>query len=90
MEILKIRDAMTKKGISGKDLAETLNVTPATISNILNGKHFPKPELLIEIAKALDTDLPGLFERTKEITPTELIERVEEDLKTLKSMIKNS
>ncbi|WP_209399812.1 helix-turn-helix domain-containing protein [Pseudozobellia sp. WGM2] len=65
MELLRLKEVLADKGISGKDLAEATGVTPVSISNIVNGNSFPKPELLIRIAKVLDIDIRELFKPSK-------------------------
>lgn len=64
MEILRLKEVLKEKGMSGKDLAEAVSVTPASISNIVQGNSFPKPELLISIANALEIDVKDLFNST--------------------------
>lgn len=66
MSILRLKEVLNEKNISGKDLAENVGVTPASISNIVQGNSFPKPELLINIANYLDVDVKDLFFSTKE------------------------
>tara|TARA_R110002072_G_scaffold72354_2_gene173018 strand:+ start:4170 stop:4454 length:285 start_codon:yes stop_codon:yes gene_type:complete len=66
MEILRLKEILKEKGISGKDLSERVNVTPASISNIVQGNSFPKPELLLSIANVLEMDVRDLFHPTKE------------------------
>jgi transcriptional regulator with XRE-family HTH domain len=68
MELLKIKELLKEKGMTSKDLAEKLDVTPATVSNINNGNHFPKPDLLLKIAEVLDVDIKELFLSTKDST----------------------
>lgn len=65
MELLRIKELLKEKGITSKDLADKLDVTPATVSNINNGNHFPKPDLLLKIAEVLDVDIRELFVPTK-------------------------
>lgn len=72
MNILRLKEILIEKGVNGKDLADKVNVTPASISNIVQGNSFPKPELLIKIANTLDVDVRELFYPTKE-TETETI-----------------
>lgn len=64
MEILRLKETLKEKGITGKELAEAVNVTPASISNIVQGNSFPKPELLKAIAEALEVDIKDLFNST--------------------------
>jgi transcriptional regulator with XRE-family HTH domain len=66
MEALRLKEWMRAKGISGKDLAKRMNVTPATISNIANNNHFPQRDLLYKLAEELDIDVRELFNPTKE------------------------
>lgn len=73
MELLRIKDILKQKGMTSKTLSERLEVTPATVSNIANGNHFPKPELLNRIAEELDVDIRDLFYPTKEEEAKELI-----------------
>lgn len=72
MSILRLKEVLTEKGISGKDLAAKVEVTPASISNIVQGNSFPKPDLLIKIAEALNVDVRELLKSTRE-TDTETI-----------------
>lgn len=72
MELLRLKELLKEKGITSKELAEYVNVTPATISNIIKGKSFPKPELLLDISKALRVDIKELFYPTLK-TDTETI-----------------
>lgn len=76
MEILRLREVLKEKGMTGKDLADSVEVTPASISNIVNGNSFPKPELLKAIADTLDVDVRELFNPTKnEETDTLYVKR---------------
>lgn len=68
MSILRLKDVLVEKGISSKYLAEQTGVTPATISNINNGNHFPKEELLIKIAKVLGVEVRYLFKTNKKLS----------------------
>jgi len=63
--MLLIDELMELKGVSGKELAERVEVTPATISSIKNGTSFPKYDLLVKIANVLEVDIRDLFKPTK-------------------------
>jgi transcriptional regulator with XRE-family HTH domain len=65
MNILRLKELLNEKGITGKELAEKVEVTPASISNIVQGNSFPKPDLLIKIAAVLNIDVRDLFQSTK-------------------------
>ena len=64
--MLRIKELLKEKAIAGKDLADMVGVSPNTISNVVKGNNFPKPELLKAIAEALDVDIRELFYPTKE------------------------
>jgi len=61
MGLLRVKELLAEKGISGKLLAEKIGVTPATVSNINNGNHFPKEELLVKISQVLECEVRDLF-----------------------------
>jgi len=65
-EILRIKELLKEKKVSGKKLANLVQVTEASISNIVNGNSFPKPDLLLKIADVLNVDVKELFNSTKE------------------------
>ena len=73
MNLLRLKEVLKEKRVSGKDLAERVEVSPQTISNIIQGSNFPKPELLKRIAEVLDVDIRELFISTKEDSGTESI-----------------
>lgn len=76
MPLLRLREILKEKKVSGKDLALKLDVTPNTISFILNEKSKPSLGLLVSIAKELDVDIKDLFNSTKEVkTETIYVER---------------
>lgn len=56
---------MDLRGVNGISLAEAVGVTPVSISNIVKGKSFPKPDLLLKISAHLDVDIRELFNPTK-------------------------
>ena len=66
MNVLRLKEVLKEKGISGKGLADTVGVTQPAISDIANNKSFPRPELLLQIAKTLDVDVRDLFNATKD------------------------
>lgn len=68
MELLRIKDLMKERNLTGKDLAERVGVHPVSFSAIANGNSFPKPELLKKIAEELDVDIRELFYPTKDNT----------------------
>ncbi|WP_430409467.1 helix-turn-helix transcriptional regulator [Kordia sp.] len=88
MNILRLKEVLKEKDITGKDLAEKVGVTPASISNIVQGNSFPKPELLLKIANTLDVDIRNLFYPTKEIeNPSEALQKVIDELERIKGKL---
>ncbi len=73
MSILRLKEILKEKSITGKDLAQKVGVTQATISNINNGVHFPTADLLLKIAQTLNVDVRDLFYSSKEELPIHLI-----------------
>lgn len=66
MSVLRIKEVLTEKGVTGKDLANKIGLTETSISRIVKGDQYPKIETLIAIASALDVDVKDLFVSTKE------------------------
>lgn len=56
----KIKELRKKQGMSQKDLADKLGITPVLISQYENGKRNPKLETLQKIADALEVDISEL------------------------------
>ncbi|WP_229731771.1 helix-turn-helix domain-containing protein [Chishuiella changwenlii] len=65
-----MKEVLKEKGLTGKELAEKVNVTENTISFMSTGRTQPRFDLLIQIAEVLDVDIKDLFNSTKE--PEEL------------------
>jgi transcriptional regulator with XRE-family HTH domain len=65
MAVIRLKEIMLQKGISRSDLAKEVDVTDTTISNICSEKFYPKVELLLKLAEALDVDIRELFSPTK-------------------------
>lgn len=60
---LKIREIMESKDIKVSSLAETVGITRANMSNIVNGKSTPSLDTLDRIATALNVDITELFKK---------------------------
>jgi transcriptional regulator with XRE-family HTH domain len=65
MKILRLKKLMALKGISRRDLANKVDVSMTTISNINSEKNLPTINLLLQIAEALDVDVREMFVATK-------------------------
>ncbi|MEO2070785.1 MAG: helix-turn-helix transcriptional regulator [Zunongwangia sp.] len=61
MEDLRIRELLKEKNMTGKQLAKEVGVSAVSMSNVVSGNSFPRPEVLRKIAKALDVELRDLF-----------------------------
>lgn len=66
MQLLRLKEILKEKNITGKDLAASLDVSPNTISRIIKGTSFPSGDLLKALADQLDVDIRDLFHSTKE------------------------
>lgn len=77
MAILRVKELMKEKGVSREVLAERVNVSVTTISNICSEKNYPTIPLLLFIADALDVDVREMFVSTKDSSlKTENIDEV--------------
>lgn len=64
MKILRLKEILDSKNITGKKLANELSVTEATISNLVKGESIPRKDLLLRIAEYLNVDLRDMFVST--------------------------
>ncbi len=58
----RIKEILDKKGMSGKELADRMNVTPQYISGIIREKGSASINVLANIAKVLEVPLASLFD----------------------------
>ncbi len=65
MEILRLKEIMSSKGLGREELANKVGVSVTTISNINSEKNLPTISLLLQIAEALDVDIREMFVPTK-------------------------
>lgn len=88
MNVLRLKEILRQKGISGKSLAETVAITETSLSRIINGDQQPRFELLLQIAEALDVDIRELFIPTKvDENPTEALQKVIDELERIKGKL---
>lgn len=59
----RIKEILQEKKMTVSVLADTIGITRANMSNIVNGKTNPKMETLKKIADALKVKLSDLFEK---------------------------
>lgn len=58
---INLKEILREKGVTSKELAEKLGVTPVTISYIVTNKTAPSLEMLDRIAKELNVKLSTLL-----------------------------
>lgn len=58
----RIRAVMDEKGMNQKQLAIKANITEASISKYLSGERSPRTDVVVKIAKALDTSVNYLLD----------------------------
>ncbi|RKS98649.1 helix-turn-helix transcriptional regulator [Flavobacterium sp. 123] len=86
MEILRLKELMTQKGMSREDLASKVGVSMTTISNINSEKNLPTIHLLLQIAEALDVDIREMFIPTKGTAVSQM--EIDEAKKLLEKSLK--
>jgi transcriptional regulator with XRE-family HTH domain len=64
-DLLRIGYFMKLNNISREEMAESLNVSLATITNIANDKTYPSIHVLVDCAEIFDIDIKELFISTK-------------------------
>lgn len=69
---LRIKDILSDKNMTSKELADRMGKAPQYISNIINGGKGVSIPTLIEIAKYLDVEFRDLFASTRQ-TDAEVI-----------------
>lgn len=61
MNILNLKVARVKKGLTQKELAELIGVSPSTINRIETGKQIPKVDMLLKLAEILEASAEELL-----------------------------
>ncbi|MBU5610966.1 MULTISPECIES: helix-turn-helix domain-containing protein [Aerococcus] len=57
----KIKEKREERGLSQKELAETVNIVPTTISYYETGRRTPSADSIFLIANALDSDISEFY-----------------------------
>lgn len=92
----RIKEILQEQKMTVSVLADTIGITRANMSNIVNGKTSPKMETLKKIADALKVKLSDLFEKKesdiigflrvhgylKQVSSLEDLEQLVDDIKT--------
>jgi len=90
MNILRLKEVLREKGMSGKELSAQVGVSQNAISNITQGTSFPKPKLLIRIAEVLEVDVRELLISTKSRDLSDPTEAIKEILKIAQGVDRDS
>lgn len=61
MAKFRIKNIIAAKGMTIKEVAEKMGITPQTLGNIVNEKNNPNISTLERIAKVLDVPVSSLF-----------------------------
>lgn len=72
----RLRELRKRKGINQEKLAEFINVEPATISNIENGKNYPSMINLENILNVLDVTFMEVFDFEHKNSNENLIQQI--------------
>lgn len=64
--ILRIKEILSQKGMTLKDLSRLSGITQSNLSNYLNGNISPTLDTLIKIATHLEIDIRELFGEEEE------------------------
>jgi transcriptional regulator with XRE-family HTH domain len=83
-KVLRIKEVMKEKGISRVELAEMIDTSLTTISNITSEHNMPSVTTLLKIAEKLDVDVRDLFVPTKPSNIEEARQLIEQGLEKLK------
>lgn len=67
MGILRLKELLKEKGITGKELADKVGLSVTGMSNVVKGQSLPRQEVLLQIAQVLDVDIKDLFNSTKQV-----------------------
>lgn len=78
----RLRELRKRKGINQEKLAELINVEPATISNIENGKNYPSMINLENIMNILGVTFLDVFDFEHKNNGENLIIQINEKLKS--------
>jgi transcriptional regulator with XRE-family HTH domain len=60
---LRIKELLKERGIAVKDFSTMIDLTPPSVSNLINGKSKPSIEVFERIADALNVPIADLFEQ---------------------------
>ena len=76
----RLRELRKRRGLKQDELAEKIDVDPATISNIENGKNYPSLINLENILNVLDCTFAEVFDFEHKDSTSSLVEQINEIL----------
>lgn len=88
--MLILEELMNERKMTAKELAELSNISPVSISNILNGKSSPRVDTLQKFADVLNVDLRDLFKSNKIGEPISVYIKEESGFKEIGEIKKGS
>lgn len=91
----RVKELRKSRGLTQEKIAELINIEPPNISKMESGTHFPLPENIEKLAKALDVEVKDLFDFEHFQTKNTLISQINDffnktDLKDIELMYKFS
>lgn len=81
----RVKELRKMRGLTQEQIAEIVNIEPPNISKMENGLHFPQPENIEKLSKALNVDIKDLFDFSHIIQDVNLISNITKELKNLSS-----
>lgn len=85
MGILRLKEILKERKVTGKELASIVGLSEIGMSNIVKGQSLPREDVLLRIASALDIDIRELFISTKSDTNTEILNKAKDIVEYLKT-----
>lgn len=89
----RLRELRKSKGFTQEQIAEIIDIEPPNFSKIENGLHFPQPDKIEKIAKAIGVEVQELFAFEHKLEKKDLIKYITKslesfDIKTLELVYK--
>ena len=72
----RVRELRKSRGITQEQIAELINIEPPNVSKMENGMHFPQPDKIEKIAKALNVEIYDLFDFEHHNDRIELLNKI--------------
>ena len=72
----RVRELRKSRGLTQEQIAELINIEPPNVSKMENGMHFPQPDKIEKIAKALNVEIYDLFDFEHHNDRIELLNKI--------------